>query len=129
VQIWRRSYDTPPPPLEPGSEFDLSKDRRYAGVDVPQTESLKLTLERVLPYWNAAIAPDLKAGKNLIIAAHGNSLRAIVKHLFAVPDQDIVGVEIPTGNPLLMELDTALKPKSARYLDDARAAKLPDLPA
>jgi 2,3-bisphosphoglycerate-dependent phosphoglycerate mutase len=86
-------------------------------------------LERVLPYWNAAIAPDLKAGKNLIIAAHGNSLRAIVKHLFAVPDQDIVGVEIPTGNPLLMELDMALKPKSARYLDDARAAKLPDLPA
>jgi 2,3-bisphosphoglycerate-dependent phosphoglycerate mutase len=129
VKIWRRSYDTPPPPQEAGSEFDLSKDRRYAGVDVPQTESLKLTLERVLPYWNAAIAPDLKAGKNLIIAAHGNSLRAIVKHLFAVPDQDIVGVEIPTGNPLLIELDANLKPKAARYLDAARAAKLPDLPA
>lgn len=125
VKIWRRSYDTPPPPLEPGSEFDLSNDRRYAGVTVPQTESLKLTLERVLPYWNEAIAPDLKAGKNLIIAAHGNSLRAIVKHLFDVPDDEIVGVEIPTGNPLLIELDAALKPKSARYLDAERAAALP----
>ncbi len=129
VKLWRRSYDTPPPPLEPGGEFDLSKDRRYAGVDVPATESLKLTLERVLPYWNEAIAPDLKAGKNLVIAAHGNSLRAIVKHLLDVPDSEIVGVEIPTGNPLLIELDAALKPKSARYLDAARAAKLPALPA
>ncbi len=128
VKIWRRSYDTPPPPLEAGGEFDLSTDRRYAGVDVPATESLKLTLERVLPYWNEAIAPDLKAGKNLIIAAHGNSLRAIVKHLFAVPDSEIVGVEIPTGNPLLIELDANLKPKAARYLDEARAAKLPALP-
>lgn len=126
VKVWRRSYDTPPPPLEKGGPFDLSKDRRYAGVDVPATESLKLTLERVLPYWNEAIAPDLRAGKNLIIAAHGNSLRAIVKHLFAVPDQDIVGVEMPTGNPLLIELDANLKPMSARYLDAARAAKLPD---
>jgi 2,3-bisphosphoglycerate-dependent phosphoglycerate mutase len=96
---------------------------------VPAPESLKLTLERVLPYWNETIAPDLTAGKNLINAAHGNSLRAIVKHLFAVPDQDIVGVEIPTGNPLLVELDANLKPKAARYLDAARAAKLPDLPA
>jgi len=129
VKVWRRSYDTPPPPLEKGGAFDLSTDRRYAGVSVPATESLKLTLERVLPYWNEAIAPDLRAGKNLIIAAHGNSLRAIVKHLFAVPDQDIVGVEIPTGNPLLIELDSALKPKRARYLDEARAAKLPPLPA
>jgi 2,3-bisphosphoglycerate-dependent phosphoglycerate mutase len=129
VKIWRRSYDTPPPALEKGGAFDLSKDRRYAGVQVPATESLKLTLERVLPYWNETIAPDLRAGKNLVIAAHGNSLRAIVKHLFAVPDQDIVGVEIPTGNPLLIELDASLKPKAARYLDVARAAKLPDLPA
>ena len=128
VKVWRRSYDTPPPPLEAGGEFDLSRDRRYAGVNVPATESLKLTLERVLPYWNEAIAPDLKAGKNLIIAAHGNSLRAIVKHLFAVPDSEIVGVEIPTGNPLLIELDGALKPKAARYLDETRAAKLPALP-
>jgi 2,3-bisphosphoglycerate-dependent phosphoglycerate mutase len=129
VKIWRRSYDTPPPPLETGGEFDLSKDRRYAGVDVPATESLKLTLERVLPYWDEAIAPDLRAGKNLIIAAHGNSLRAIVKHLFKVPDSEIVGVEIPTGNPLLIELDAALKPKSACYLDEARAAKLPAMSA
>ena len=129
VKVWRRSYDTPPPPLEAGGEFDLSQDRRYAGVAVPATESLKLTLERVLPYWDAAIAPDLQAGKNLIIAAHGNSLRAIVKHLFNVPDDQIVGVEIPTGNPLLIKLDAALKPKSARYLDEKRAEKLPVLPA
>jgi len=129
VKIWRRSYDVPPPPLEAGGEFDLSKDRRYAGVDVPQTESLKLTLERVLPYWDEAIAPDLKAGKNLIIAAHGNSLRAIAKHLFDVPDDEIVHLEIPTGNPVLIELDADLKPKSARYLDEARAQKLPALPA
>jgi 2,3-bisphosphoglycerate-dependent phosphoglycerate mutase len=129
VKVWRRSYDVPPPPLEAGGEFDLSNDRRYAGVDVPATESLKLTLERVLPYWREAIAPDLKAGKNLIIAAHGNSLRAIVKHLFAVPDGDIVHVEIPTGNPLLIELDANLKPIAVRYLDEARAEKLPELPA
>jgi 2,3-bisphosphoglycerate-dependent phosphoglycerate mutase len=130
VKIWRRSYDTPPPPLAPGGEFDFSKDRRYAGVaNLPSTESLKLTLERVLPYWNQTIAPDLKSGRHLIIAAHGNSLRAIVKHLFAVPDDQIVGVEIPTGNPLLIELDAALKPKAVRYLDQARAAELPPLPA
>ena len=129
VKIWRRSYDVPPPPLE-GSEHDFSRDRRYAGVvDLPRTESLKLTLERVLPYWNDAIAPDLRAGKNLIVAAHGNSLRAIVKHLFAVPDDRIVHVEMPTGNPLLIELDAALKPISARYLDDSRAEKLPAMGA
>ena len=129
VNVWRRSYDVPPPPLEAGGEFDLSNDRRYAGIAVPQTESLKLTLDRVLPYWNEKIAADLKAGKNLIIAAHGNSLRAIVKHLFNVPDDQIVHVEIPTGNPLLIELDANLKPKSARYLDETRAEKLPSLPA
>jgi len=129
VKIWRRSYDVPPPPLPPGGEFDLANDRRYAGVQVPATESLKLTLERVLPYWDEAIAPDLRAGKNLVIAAHGNSLRAIVKHLFQVPDSEIVGVEIPTGNPLLIELDRNLHPISARYLDPERAAKLPDVPA
>lgn len=125
VLIWRRSYDIPPPPLEAGSEFDLSKDRRYAGVTVPATESLKDTLARVLPYWDATIAPELKAGKNLMIAAHGNSLRAIVKLLFHVPDDKIVGVEIPTGNPLLIDLDGALGVKSARYLDEARATPLP----
>lgn len=130
VKVWRRSYDTPPPPLAAGGEFDFSKDRRYAGVKtLPATESLKTTLERVLPYWNEAIVPDLRAGKNLIIAAHGNSLRAIVKHLFAVPDDQIVGVEIPTGNPLLIELDAALKPVRAHYLDEARAQKLPALSA
>jgi 2,3-bisphosphoglycerate-dependent phosphoglycerate mutase len=130
VKIWRRSYDTPPPPLEPGGPHDFTKDRRYAGVpDLPRTESLKTTLQRVLPYWNEAIAPDLKAGKNLIVAAHGNSLRAIVKHLFAVPDDQIVSVEMPTGNPLLIELDTNLQPVSARYLDAARAEKLPALGA
>jgi 2,3-bisphosphoglycerate-dependent phosphoglycerate mutase len=129
VKVWRRSYDTPPPPLEAGGEFDLSNDRRYVGVTVPRTESLKLTLERVLPYWNDAIAPDLKAGRNLIIAAHGNSLRAIVKHLFNVPDDQIVGLEIPTGNPLLVELDANLNPRSARYLDETRAQPLPAPPA
>jgi 2,3-bisphosphoglycerate-dependent phosphoglycerate mutase len=130
VKVWRRSYDTPPPALAPGGEFDFTKDRRYAGVaNLPTTESLKTTLDRVLPYWNEAVAPDLKAGKNLIIAAHGNSLRAIVKHLFGVPDDQIVGVEIPTGNPLLIELDANLKPIAARYLDEARAEKLPPFPA
>ena len=127
VKIWRRSYDTPPPPLDAASEHDFSKDRRYAGVvDLPRTESLKLTLERVLPYWNEAIAPDLRAGKNLIVAAHGNSLRAIVKHLFGVADAEIVHVEMPTGNPLLIELDAGLRPVSARYLDEARAEKIPE---
>jgi 2,3-bisphosphoglycerate-dependent phosphoglycerate mutase len=125
VKVWRRSYDVPPPPLEAGGDYDLSGDRRYAGVQVPATESLKLTLERVQPYWDATIAPELRAGKNLIIAAHGNSLRAIVKHLFNVPDSEIVHVEIPTGNPLLVELDAHLKPKGARYLDAARATALP----
>ena len=130
VHIWRRSYDVPPPPLAPGGEYDFSRDRRYTGVaNLPNTESLKTTLERTLPYWNEAIAPELRAGKNLIIAAHGNSLRAIVKHLFALSDEAIIGVEMPTGNPLVIELDAALKPKSARYLDDRRAEPLPPLPA
>jgi 2,3-bisphosphoglycerate-dependent phosphoglycerate mutase len=125
VKIWRRSYDTPPPPLEAGSEWDLSKDRRYAGVAVPATESLKDTLARVLPHWDGVIAPELRAGKNLIVAAHGNSLRAIVKLLFKVPDEKITEVEIPTGNPLLIELGGDLSVKSARYLDEARAERLP----
>ena len=127
VKIWRRSYDTPPPPLAPGGEFDFTTDPRYAGQDIPDTESLKTTLERVLPYWNSAIAPRLKAGEDVLIAAHGNSLRAIVKHLFDVPDDRIVGVEIPTGNPLDIELDADLKPVSARYLDKDRAQPLPAL--
>lgn len=127
VKIWRRSYDIPPPPLEAGSEFDLSKDPRYDGVNVPATESLALTLGRVLPYWNGVIAPVLNAGTNTIISAHGNSLRAIVKHLFNVSEDDIIEVEIPTGNPLLIELDQNLKPISARYLDTERAKPLPGI--
>lgn len=125
VKIWRRSYDVPPPPLAPGGEFDFSKDRRYAGARLPETESLKTTLERVQPYWEAEIAPHLKRGENLLIAAHGNSLRAIVKLLFGLSDDEIVGVEIPTGNPLVIELDESLKPRSARYLDETRAQPLP----
>ena len=125
VHVWRRSYDIPPPPMEPGSEYDFTKDRRYAGAPIPDTESLKTTLDRVLPYWGEAIAPKLTAGETLLIAAHGNSLRAIVKHLFQVGDDKITGVEIPTGNPLLIALDGGLKPTAARYLDEARAEPLP----
>jgi 2,3-bisphosphoglycerate-dependent phosphoglycerate mutase len=125
VTIWRRSYDIPPPELAPGGEYDFAKDRRYAGKDLPSTESLKTTLVRVLPYWEAAIAPKLAAGETILVAAHGNSLRAIVKHLFDVPDADIVHVEIPTGNPLVIDLDAALKPTGARYLDESRAQPLP----
>lgn len=128
VRVWRRSYDVPPPPLIPGGEWDFAEDPRYAGTIIPDTESLKLTLERVLPYWNEAIAPRLRAGEDVLIAAHGNSLRAIVKHLFDVPDDRIVAVEIPTGNPLDLELDADLKPVSARYLDADRATELPPLP-
>ena len=109
----------------PGGEFDFTADPRYAGKAIPDTESLKTTLERVKPYWDAEIAPRLKAGEDVLIAAHGNSLRAIVKLLFAVPDDKIVGVEIPTGNPLEIELDAELKPTAARYLDAARAETLP----
>jgi phosphoglycerate mutase, BPG-dependent, family 1 len=127
VKIWRRSYDIPPPPLAPGGEFDFSKDRRYAGAKLPDTESLKTTLERVQPYWESDIAPCLKRGETLLVAAHGNSLRAIVKLLFGVSDEAIVGVEIPTGNPLVIELDGNLKPTSARYLDAARATELPPI--
>ena len=128
VHIWRRSYDTPPPVMEKGARYDPSVDPRYAGLDVPMTESLKLTLERVLPYWENAIVPELQAGKNLLIAAHGNSLRALVKHLFKVPDETITGVEIPTGNPLLIDLNDSLQPVSAVYLDEARAKALPAVP-
>lgn len=127
VTIWRRSYDVPPPELAPGGEYDFSKDRRYKGANLPSTESLATTLVRVLPYWESDIAPHLKAGETLLIAAHGNSLRAIVKHLFNVPDDNIVGVEIPTGNPLVIELDSQLKPTSARYLDESRAEALPSV--
>ncbi len=124
VKIWRRSYDTPPPPLEAGSGYDIA-DRRYEGVEVPAAESLKMTLERVLPYWLVEIAPRLADGENILIAAHGNSLRAIVKHLFDVGEAEIVGVEIPTGNPLLIDLDAKGRPTAARYLDADRATPIP----
>ena len=126
VHVWRRSYDIPPPPLEAGSPYDFRADRRYAGAAVPDSESLKTTLERVLPYWEAHIAPRIAQGERLLIAAHGNSLRAIAKHLFGVADDAIAGLEIPTGNPLAIELDAdGRSARSARYLDEARAQPLP----
>ena len=128
VKVWRRSYDIPPPDLPADSPYDFSKDRRYAGAELPLTESLKTTLDRVQPYWDAEIAPCLTRGETLLVAAHGNSLRAIVKLLFNVSDDAIVGVEIPTSNPLVIELDAALKPTAARYLDAERATALPALP-
>ena len=128
VKIWRRSYDVPPPPLAAGGAYDFAADPRYAGQAIPDTESLKTTLDRVQPYWDAEIAPRLKAGEDVLIAAHGNSLRAIVKLLFRVPDDAIVGVEIPTGNPLEIDLDAGLRPTAARYLDADRAQPLPPLP-
>lgn len=127
VTVWRRSYDIPPPELAPGGEYDFAKDRRYKGAELPSTESLATTLVRVLPYWESDIAPHLKAGETVLVAAHGNSLRAIVKHLFQVPDDKIVGVEIPTGNPLVIDLDPQLKPTGARYLDASRAEALPQV--
>jgi len=127
VKLWRRSYDVAPPPLAPGGEFDVSRDRRYADADVPATESLKTTLERVQPYWEAQIAPALAAGETLLIGAHGNSLRAIVKLLYGLTPEAIVAVEIPTGNPLRIELDAKLRPTAARYLDPDRAEALPSI--
>lgn len=116
VKIWRRSFDVPPPPLEPGSPFDLSGDRRYEGITVPAAESLKDTIARVLPYWESTIAPELRAGKRVIIAAHGNSLRALVKHLSGVSDDDIVHEEIPTGQPMVYDLADDLTAISRRYI-------------
>ncbi len=130
VKIWRRSYDTPPPPIDPESPFNPARDPRYAplGDKIPKTESLKTTLERVTPLFESDIAPRLKRGESLIIAAHGNSLRALVKLLLKVSDDKIVDVEIPTGNPLLFGFAPgSLAPTSARYLDEARATPLPPL--
>jgi 2,3-bisphosphoglycerate-dependent phosphoglycerate mutase len=118
VKVWRRSFDIPPPPLEPGSRFDLSGDRRYAGIEVPQTESLKDTIARVLPYWDSRIAPALREGQRVLISAHGNSLRALVKHLSNIPDDEITGLEIPTGQPMVYELDDALEGKDRYYLSE-----------
>jgi len=119
VHIWRRSFDIPPPPLDTGSEFDLSGDPRYDGIDIPQTESLKLTIERVLPYWESDILPELAKGETVIISAHGNSLRALVKHLSGISDEEITGLEIPTGQPIVYQFDDKLVPGERYYLKDS----------
>ena len=116
VHIWRRSFDIPPPPMEPGSEFDLSADPRYAGIAVPAAESLKDTIARVLPYYEAEIAPALRGGETVIVSAHGNSLRALVKHLSGISDAEISGLEIPTGQPLIYELGDDLAVTDRYYL-------------
>jgi len=118
VLIWRRSYDTPPPPLSPQDERYEGRDPRYAGMEVPRSESLKDTVARVIPHWNGTIAPAIRAGKRALIAAHGNSLRALIKYLDDVSDQDIVGENVPTGFPLVYELDQALRPIRHYYLGD-----------
>ena len=124
VKVWRRSYDTPPPALETSDKRWPGHDRRYAELDpkdIPTTECLKDTVERVVPYWENEIAPQIKAGKRIIIAAHGNSLRAMVKFLDGISDDDIVGVNIPTGMPMVYELDENLKPISKKYIGDPEA--------
>ena len=118
VKVWRRSFDVPPPALEPGGAYDLAADPRYAGIAIPATESLKLTIERVLPYWDSAIRPALAAGETVIVAAHGNSLRALVKHLSGISDADITGLEIPTGEPIVYEFDAAMRAGERHYLKD-----------
>jgi len=126
VKIWRRSYDVTPPPLAESDPQHPKHDRRYAGVDpklLPSTESLKLTLERVLPYWNGTIVPQLREGRTVLIAAHGNSLRALLKHLTGMSDEKIVEENIPTGIPLKFELGDRMQVKSHGYLGDPEAAK------
>jgi 2,3-bisphosphoglycerate-dependent phosphoglycerate mutase len=118
VKIWRRSFDVPPPPLDPDSPCSVANDRRYAGVDVPATESLKDTIERVLPYWEEAIAPALRSGERVLISAHGNSIRALVKLLSNIGDEEIVGVEIPTGQPIVYELNDDLSARERYYLNE-----------
>jgi 2,3-bisphosphoglycerate-dependent phosphoglycerate mutase len=125
VLVWRRSYDTPPPALEPTDSRSERADIRYAKLapgQVPLTECLKDTVERVLPFWNEAMAPAIKAGKRVVVAAHGNSIRALVKYLDGISDADIVGLNIPNGIPLVYELDESLKPVRHYYLGDAEAA-------
>ncbi|WP_413060560.1 2,3-diphosphoglycerate-dependent phosphoglycerate mutase [Sphingomonas carotinifaciens] len=118
VKIWRRSFDVPPPASEPGGEFDMTNDRRYADIDIPVAESLKDTIDRVLPYWDGRIAPALKEGNRVLISAHGNSLRALVKHLSNIPDDEITGLEIPTGQPIVYELADDLTPRERYYLSE-----------
>ena len=117
VHIWRRSFDTPPPPMEPGSEYDPGADPRYEGIDVPYTESLKLTIERVLPYWEEHILPQLTGERTVIVSAHGNSLRALVKHLSGISDDEITGLEIPTGRPIIYRFEDGQVAGERRYLD------------
>jgi 2,3-bisphosphoglycerate-dependent phosphoglycerate mutase len=125
VKIWRRSYDIPPPPLMPDDERYSGRDPRYAHVrreDIPLSESLKDTVARFLPYWHETIAPEIRSGRRVIIAAHGNSLRALVKYLDNIPESEIVELNIPTGIPLVYELDEDLKPLRHHYLGDPEAA-------
>jgi 2,3-bisphosphoglycerate-dependent phosphoglycerate mutase len=126
VKIWRRSYATPPPPLTPDDERHAGRDPRYASLTrdlLPLTESLADTVARFLPYWHDRIVPDVKAGRRVLIAAHGNSLRALVKHLDGVSEEAVVALNIPTGIPLVYELDAELKPLGSRYLGDPAAVK------
>ncbi len=125
VLVWRRSYDTPPLPLDANDPRGQRQDLRYAKLDpaqIPLTECLKDTVERVLPFWNESMAPAIKAGKRIVVAAHGNSIRALVKYLDNISDDDIVGLNIPNGIPLVYELDEHLKPIKHYYLGDAEAA-------
>ncbi len=118
VHIWRRSFDVPPPPMEDDSAYQMSDDPRYAGIEVPKSESLKNTIERVLPYWESRIAPALKSRETVLISAHGNSLRALVKHLSNISDDDITGLEIPTGQPIIYDLDDDLNALNRYYLSE-----------
>ena len=122
---WRRSFDVPPPPLDDDSEWSQVGDERYANIDgeVPRTESLKIVIDRMLPYWESDIVPDLQSGKTVLVTAHGNSLRGLVKHLDDIPDEEIAALNIPTGIPLVYELDDAMRPVGpSRYLDPEAAA-------
>ena len=124
VLVWRRSYDTPPPALEPGDERDASHDRRYAGLsreELPMTECLKDTVERVVPYWKERIAPRVQRGERVLVAAHGNSLRALIKYFDNMSDEAIVQENVPTGVPLVYEFDDALRPAGRHYLGDPQA--------
>ena len=118
VKIWRRSFDIPPPPLPADSPYQVGEDRRYAGIDVPLSESLRDTIARVLPYFEADIAPALRAGKRVMVSAHGNSLRALEKHLSNIGDDNIVGLEIPTGEPIVYELADDFTVRDRYYLKD-----------
>jgi 2,3-bisphosphoglycerate-dependent phosphoglycerate mutase len=122
--LWRRSFDTPPPPIEVGSEYDQSGDPRYAGIDVPRTECLKDVIERFMPYWEGPIQDDLRAGETVLVTAHGNSLRGLVKHLDGISDEDIAALNIPTGQPLVYTLgDDFMPTEPAQYLDPEAAAE------